>query len=575
MDLEKNIYGLSEGVFKVCQFLGLKFPPEVPSELQSSQEHVPSDYFGDDFELTEAMKTKLRRTRKWTPKKFATTYKSFSDYFLKQKPLKHTKTDLNVYFCDHVLFASIQNGAAVVDYFDYEFYAKSFESRKEFATMIYARTFVKTFNEPWAIKLAKDKAETNKFFADFLHRDWIDVRKCSFEEFQLFVKKHPRFFSKPVRGMQGKGAEIINVESNDDLENIFTDLKGRGRLLEEILTQHEALAEFCPDTVNTIRVYTILDVHNVVHFLMAFGKFGRLGNVVDNFHGGGYCFIVDPKTGIVISDGINRSHERSSKHPDTGKTFKGFQYPYWNEVLVSIKKMAKRIPQLRHIGWDITIGKNGETILIEINSHSGMDAPQAADDTGRLHLYKPLLEEIRNYKREQMKLLGWRVNNLPNFRPAYDAGLPRKETRFPFAMSKLIPDCASLMDVGCRKDKFLKTITPPPIAYYPVDYEAHDDEVIACDFNEDFPDIKVDTCFCAFTAEFVEHLPQFLANMCNAAQKQILMWCRPIDRDQSPAYRWKNPFLTDYTEEFLIKTMYPAPEARSVILYDFRKIHDE
>ena len=63
------------------------------------------------------------------------------------------------------------------------------------------------------------------------------------------------------------------------------------------------------------------------------------------------------------------------------------------------------------------------------------------------------------------------------------------------------------------------------------------------------------------------------------------MWCRPIDRDQSPAYRWKNPFLTDYTEEFLIKTMeqngfqlnaqYPAPEARSVILYDFRKIHDE
>ena len=29
MELEKNTYGLSEGVFKACQFLGLKFPPGI------------------------------------------------------------------------------------------------------------------------------------------------------------------------------------------------------------------------------------------------------------------------------------------------------------------------------------------------------------------------------------------------------------------------------------------------------------------------------------------------------------------------------------------------------------------
>ena len=45
MSSEKNIYGLSEGVFKACEFLGLKFPAALDGE------HVPSDYFGDDLDL--------------------------------------------------------------------------------------------------------------------------------------------------------------------------------------------------------------------------------------------------------------------------------------------------------------------------------------------------------------------------------------------------------------------------------------------------------------------------------------------------------------------------------------------
>ena len=120
--------------------------------------------------------------------------------------------------------------------------------------------------------------------------------------------------------------------------------------------------------------------------------------------------------------------------------------------------------------------------------------------------------------------------------------------------------------------------------YFPVDFKNYDDEeIITCDFNGgEFPDLKADTCLCAFTAEFVENLPQFLANMCNAAQKQILIHCCLIEKEISD-YRYENPFLTDFTEEFLIKTMeqnnfqletqYPDAKNPSVILYDFRKIN--
>lgn len=580
VETEKKIYGLSEGVFKACQFLGLKFPSEA-----DTSSFVPSDYFGDDFELDETVKAKLRSERKWTKAKFDKSYKKFSEKFASQKCFsKHTKTDLNIYFADYVLFANKQNGASFEDYFDFDFYRKSFVLRDTFRVIRSSKQTQCICNDINARILLNDKTKTNKFFADFLHRDWLDTQSCTFEEFKAFVEKHPRFFSKRFKGSFGRGAEIINVSSNQNLEELFAELKNEKRLLEEIVKQHKDLVAFCPDTVNTIRVYTILDIHNVVHILVTNGRFGRIGGVVDNVHLGGGCFVaVNPETGIIISDGTNEKHERFQKHPDTGKTFKGFQYPCWDKILTVVKKMAKLIPQMRHIAWDIAVNDKNEAILIEANGNlPSLDLQQSPDDTGRQPLYTPLLDEIKSYKWEQMKFLGWRVNNLSNFESAYDTP-SRKNSRLKLAMDKLIPECKSLIDLGCRNSKVVKSLCPKGVKYYPVDFQKHDDEIIACDFNKgEFPDIKTDAIVCAFTAEYVENLPQFLADMCNAANKQVLMWCRPMgEQEISNYYRWSHPFLVDFTEEFLIKTMeqnnfqlvakYPASNVPAIILYDFRK----
>lgn len=584
MELEKNIYGLSEGVFKACQFLGLKFPKEVSDELKSSVEHMPSDYFGDDFELDEATKDKLCSERKWSREQFEKRYKTFSYLFYRQKPMKKNNTDLNIYFCDQILFAGKKLGSSPTDYFDFEFYNKSFAKRREFRIQNHHVSTRIICNDPCYMFLLNDKCETNKLFNNFLGRDWLDTRKCSFKEFKAFVEKHPRFFSKPFDGSLGKGAKIIHVDSNANLETIFINLKSNRSILEEIVSQHEEIAAFCPDVVNTIRVYSILDIHNVVHIVATSGRFGRAGGSIDNFHGGGVAVVIDPITGIITSDGINEVHERMQKHPDSGKTFKGFQYPCWEKVRYVVEKMARMIPQLRHIGWDITVNDQNEAIIIEANGFApDLGLQQAPDDTGRLHLYNPLLEELWSYKKEQMRLLGYRVNNLQTFDSAYELNPALWNPSRKFAISKLIPDCTSLIDLGCRKEKSVKTIIPAHIKYYPADFKKHDDEVIVCDFNKgEFPNLKTDVCLCVLTAEFVELLPQFLANMCNAAQKQILMWCRPADKERNTNYRWSHPFLTDFTEEFLIKTMeqnnfklnaqYPSAAVPSIILYDFRRI---
>ena len=455
MDLEKNIYGLSEGVFKACQFLGLKFPPEAVNNPQP----LPSDYFGDDFELDEATIKKLCAAKKWSKEKFTKTYTQFKGVFLSQRCFKHTKTDFNIYFCDYVLFV-LKQGIDVDDYFNFEFYDKSRDLQNGFVTKNYRNKVTVICNDPFSMKLQSNKAETNIFFAEFLHRNWLDTRKCTFEEFKSFVEKHPRFFSKPIASSQGKGAAIINVNSNENLENLFANLKSKKRLLEEIVVQHEDLAAFCPDTLNTIRVNTFLDVHNVAHILSSSGRFGRSGAVVDNLHGGGVAVSINPKTGVIISDGRNEVHERMPKHPNTGKTFKGFQYPCWDKVCATVKKMAKKIPQMRHIGWDIAVNNKNEAVLVEINGERPAVDLQQVDSVGRLYLYQPLLEEMRDYKKAEMKLLGYRVNDMRNFDSAYNHP-SRQNSRLQFAMEKLVPDCASLIDLGCRKEKFVKSITPP------------------------------------------------------------------------------------------------------------------
>ena len=546
MESKKNIYGLSEGVFKACEFLDLQFPVALDGE------HIPSEYFDDDFELDSVTIEKLCTARKWSREKFDRLYKNFAEKFASQKPLKQTKTDLNIYFCDFALFVGWNLGASSSDYFDFEFYNKSFELRSTFLVERHFNLRLMICNDATAMTLINNKAKTNAFFANFIRRDWLDVAACTFEDFKLFATKHPRFIAKPPVGSHGKAIKIIQTEPSAGRRKIFTGLQDKKMLAEEIITQHEELNAFCPDSLNTIRVYTILDSHNVARILTATGRFGRAGNFLDNPRQGGCYVAVDPMTGVIVSDAINIAHERVQAHPDTGKTFKGFQYPAWKKLRATVKAMAKMIPQMRHVAWDIAINAEGEPVLVEANGSPAVDVQQAADSIGKLNLYQPLLDELQTYKENQMRRLGWRVNNLQNVEAAYETWATRRDSALKYAMRHLLPDCASTLSFDYKQGKITNS------------------------------DAKADTCLCVFTAEFVRHLPQFLNNMCRAAQRQILIWCCPVDKETNKNARWKNPFPTDFTEDFLIEKLarnnfklaaqYPDADNPSRILYDCRRI---
>lgn len=554
-------------------FDGKKF-----SRCQS--EYLPSDYFGDDFELDLSALERLRSFSGLSQKKFAALKENFSKDFFRQKSLRNNKTNLNFYFCDYVLHER-NIGEVPLNYFSFEFYKKSFDVRNSFTIRQNLFDWSYIVNKVYAHSIANNKARANKYFADFINKDWLDTTNCDFEDFKNFTAKHPRFFAKFVLGIHGTGSKIIQLDDNSDLEKIFADLKSKRTLLEQLIIQHDAIAEFYPNSVNTVRLDTILDVHNIVNVVSACGRFGRGNMVVDNYSSGGFAVSIDPKTGVIISEAVDHFGERAEKHPDTGKVFKGFQYPCWDKILSAVKKMARLIPDMRYIGWDFSVNNEEKVVLIEMNGIPGENIQQAPDGIGKRAKYERIINEIKDYNKAEMDLLGWRVNRLDNFDKSYNTA-SRSEARIKFALENLIAGCEGLVDLGCRQSKLAKKFCPADVKYFPVDYKKHDDETISCDFNlGDFPNVKADTVLCAFTAEYVEPLKNFLENMSNAAQKQILMICRPVDKEIHTAYRWKNPFLTDFTEKFLIEMLEknnfklysqkPMPENNCVILYDFRK----
>ena len=132
--------------------------------------------------------------------------------------------------------------------------------------------------------------------------------------------------------------------------------------------------------------------------VLAIARFGKKGNVADNFHNGGVGAVIDIDTGVIISEAINREHIRSPYHPDSKEKILGFKYPKWEQIKEAVCEAAKEIPEMRNVGWDVAINENGQIEFVEGNGRPNYDALQSPDQVGRRFRYEPYLFEIEKSK---------------------------------------------------------------------------------------------------------------------------------------------------------------------------------
>ena len=271
-------------------------------------------------------------------------------------------------------------GAGYMDYDLFEMYNLTPEQRDTYITRGRNNELIAKYNDKSYFHIFENKDEFNELFKDYIKRDWIKVKDIPKEDVIAFMKKHNVFMAKPVDGGCGHGIEKINTEEYESLDKIYDKLvEGNNNYeLEEVIKQHPAVNSIYPDSINTVRVVTILK-DGVPHVICTYFRIGN-GKFVDNFNSGGMVAPVNELTGEVIDKAIDKNKNLYETHPQTGAKIKGFKFPDWDKAIEMCKEASKVVPQMGYIGWDVCFTPDGP-IFVEGNEFPGHDIYQLPEHT--------------------------------------------------------------------------------------------------------------------------------------------------------------------------------------------------
>lgn len=310
-------------------------------------------------------------------------------YFMKQnrKQCSGIRRWLNL---PDYLFCMLAFRCGCRDYFCGRFYEKTFARRKNYITQFRKDALAQTYNDKTLAARVDNKASFDAMFEKFLYRDWLDVDHSTMEEFQAFLDRHEEFFVKAVNTSGGNHIwKCRPAEESEPPKRLRRRMKGC--ILEEPIRQHPRMGSLHPGTVNTIRVNTVWS-EGKPHIFAAVLRMGTKG-CVDNFHaGGGMGAEIDLKTGVVFTTAVNMENERFLFHPVTGTQIVGFHIPHWDKVLELAEKLARMVPKVRIVGWDIAVTEQG-CCVVEGNSRCDFLICQMPQDIGRYLELRSLLEK--------------------------------------------------------------------------------------------------------------------------------------------------------------------------------------
>jgi hypothetical protein len=285
-------------------------------------------------------------------------------------------------------------GTAFDEYFLFNFEALSPEERKTFITENNRLAYYGVLTDPEAAVVFDNKALTYQKFGEYFHREQIAVDKNTQpKDLSAFVERHNMFILKPLSMYCGIGVRILDTATSTPEQIYGLVIQQAPCVLEELIRQSDEMGKFNPTSVNTVRITTLVTKSNPSKddiFLFApFVRFGRKGSVVDNVGSGGVFALVDPETGVIISDCVDKQGHRYIRHPDSLVQIQGTQLPSWKEAGDLARELSMYVPTCRFVGWDFAFTKDG-WILVEGNSKSQINVTQICDRVGR----KPLLDRL-------------------------------------------------------------------------------------------------------------------------------------------------------------------------------------
>lgn len=259
-------------------------------------------------------------------------------------------------------------GCTVTDYCVYEFWCRRHRSRREYVTLWKLHRACNVLNKKEFRKFFSSKLEFNKKFMNYRSIEWLDCSDKSISEaiFERWCSCKSKIIVKKAHG-GGEGKTLKMLYLKDlDVHDLYNKLFPSDNIIEDLYIQNGILHELNPSSVNTVRIFTVLQNSGTVIIPYAVLRIGCSDDFRDNAAGGNIFALIDPESGVVISKAVNKKLQQFAFHPVSGKQIVGVTIPRWNEVLQLVKNAANVCPEVRHVGWDVAISDN-DISLIEGN----------------------------------------------------------------------------------------------------------------------------------------------------------------------------------------------------------------
>lgn len=229
------------------------------------------------------------------------------------------------------------------------------------------------------------------------------TQDVTFDELLELLRAQP-IVVKPTTTAQGDGVRLLDREGDrlyiDDRQVSQEDLReelqsDRELLLQEYVHQANYAAAIYPDSVNTVRLMTMVDPDTGRPFLAAgMHRFGTAGTgAIDNVSSGGISAGIDLESGelgpvLTPATGTDTGWSFQESHPDTGTTIAGTTIPRWEAVTEQVLELATAFAGLWPlVAWDVVVTDDADTItVLEGNTNP---------DTKYIQAHQPLLATER------------------------------------------------------------------------------------------------------------------------------------------------------------------------------------
>lgn len=268
-----------------------------------------------------------------------------------------------------MLWSAARHNVGFQDYIDYDFAILTRPERATYMTHPVSNQLSQDYDHPDYRWIFQDKVAFNQHFAEHLHREWMVVDEGNADAVRELTQRLGTIVTKEPVGQAGTGVHRYHAAEISDWDAFHRGLLERGEILiEEVIRQHADLAAVCPGTVNTTRITAFFDGEKT-HILAIAQKFGR-GAVSDQMTFGGFYTMLDDN-GHALSAGYDSHGHVHEKHPDSGVIIADFQLPMMDEVRTFIDQVARVVPEVQYVGWDIVVTPDGP-VLVEGNWAAGV-----------------------------------------------------------------------------------------------------------------------------------------------------------------------------------------------------------